>query len=266
MSFFWIAGIVVLGGSLASVGGLLLARRCIDFEKLRPSHDVGGYLLSVVGTLYAVLLGFVVVDTMQQYQHARGVTETEANTLADIFIMANRLHEPERSKIQVACRSYIDQVIDTEWSQMSCGNFCLVSREKAVDLMKMLVDFAPQSDIEKSLYPSLVQESSTFWQNRQSRLLSAQNHLPLFEWTVLILGAFIVIVFTFFFGLEHLKLQVLMTGLLGTLISLNFALLLFFAYPFNSDLGIQADAFKSVEDVFGNKSVVMAKKGAMSQK
>lgn len=243
---------MVFGGGLAAVGGLLMARRCFDFEKLRPSHDVGGYLLSVVGTLYAVLLGFVVVDTMQQYQHARLVTEMEANTLADVFVMAKRLREPARAKIQAACRKYIDQVVDTEWSQMSCGGYCPVSRDKAVDLMRMLVDFVPQNDIEKSLYPSLVQESSAFWQNRQSRLLSAQNHIPLFEWTVLILGAFIVIVFTFFFGLEHLKLQVLMTGLLGMLISLNFSLLLFFAYPYNSDLGIQADAFKSVQDVFGS--------------
>jgi hypothetical protein len=126
MSFFWIAGIIVLGGTCASVAGLLLARKCINFEELRPSHDVGGYLLSVVGTLYAVLLGFVVVDTMQQYQHARQVTEMEAGTLADVFIMANRLHEPNRSKIQTACSNYINQVIETEWSQMSCGKYCPV--------------------------------------------------------------------------------------------------------------------------------------------
>jgi hypothetical protein len=253
MSILWIVLAVVFAGGLASVGGLLLARKCVGFETLRPSHDVGGYLLSVVGTLYAVLLGFVVVDTMQQYQHARSVTEMETNTLADIFVMANRLHEPDRSKIQSACQSYVEQVIDTEWSQMSCGSYCPISRKKAVDLMKMLVDFAPHDDTEKALYPILVQESSVFWQNRQSRLLSAQNHLPLFEWVVLILGALIVIIFTFCFGLEHLRLQVLMTGLLGTLISLNFSLLLFFAYPYNSYLGIQADAFKSVEEVFGSK-------------
>jgi hypothetical protein len=252
MSFIWVASAVVAGGTLTSVGGLLLARKCIDFEKLRPSHDVGGYLLSVVGTLYAVLLGFVVVDAIQQYQHARRVTEMEANTLADVFVMASRLNEPARSNIQSACRNYIDQVVDTEWSQMSCGNYCPVSREKAVNLMKMLVNFTPRSDAEKSLYQPLVQESSSFWQNRQARLLSAQNHLPVFEWIALILGALIVIVFTFFFGLENLKVQILMTGLVGMLISINFSLLVFFAYPFKSDLGIEADAFKSVEDVFGS--------------
>jgi hypothetical protein len=186
VSFFWIAGLVVLGGTSASIAGLLLVRKAIGFEKLRPSHDVGGYLLSVVGTLYAVLLGFVIVDAMQQYQHARQVTEMEADTLADVFVMANRLHEPQRSKIQSACRSYIDQVMETEWSKMSHGTYCPISRGKAAYLMKLLVDLTPEGDIEKSLYPSFVYESSLFWQNRQARLLSAENHLPVFDflfWT-----------------------------------------------------------------------------------
>ncbi len=251
MSFLWIAGLIVLCGSLGAIAGLLWVRKFVTFEKLRPSHEVGGYLLSVVGTLYAVLLGLVVVDAMQQYQHARCVTEMEANTLADIFVMANRLHEPERSKIQLACRNYIGQVITSEWIHMKCGGYCPIARGRAVGLMTMLVAFTPESEIEKALYPALVQESSVFWQNRQARLLSAQNHLPAFEWVILILGGFIVVIFTFCFGLEHFKLQLLMTGLLGTLLSLNFALLLFFAYPFNSELGIQANAFMAVEDVFG---------------
>jgi hypothetical protein len=255
MNFFWIATAVIFSGTFASVAGLLLARKCINFQDLRPSHDVGGYILSVVGTLYAVLLGFVIVDTMQQYQHAKQVTQMEADTLADIFIMATQLHEPLRSRVQTACKSYIDQVIETEWYQMSCGKSCPASRDKAVNLMRTLVELAPNSDAEKLLYPSLVQESSLFWQNRQARLLTAENHLPLFEWAVLFLGAIIVIVFTFFFGLERVKLQVLMTALLGMLISLNFSLLLFFAYPYNSDLGIKADAFKSVEDVFTDKDL-----------
>jgi H+/Cl- antiporter ClcA len=252
MSFLWITSLIVLCGSLGSIAGLLWVRKFITFEKLRPSHDVGGYLLSVVGTLYAVLLGLVVVDAMQQYQHAKCVTEMEANTLSDIFVMANRLHEPERSKIQLACRNYIGQVISSEWLHMKCGGYCPIARGRAVELMKMLVAVNPENEIEKALYPALVQESSVFWQNRQARLLSAQNHLPAFEWVILILGGFIVIIFTFFFGLEHFELQLLMTGMLGTLLSLNFALLLFFAYPFNSELGIQANAFKAVEDIFSN--------------
>ncbi len=249
----WTAAIVIGGSTALSVTGLLLARKFISHTSLRPSHEVGGYLLSVVGTLYAVLLGFVVVDAMQQYQHARQVTETEADNLADVFIMASRLPEPKRSEIQKLCRNYVEQVMQTEWAEMGHGSYCPLSREKAVDLMESLVNFTPKTETEKLLYPLMVQESSTFWQNRQARLLSADSHLPMFEWVALIAGAFIVILFTFFFGLENLRLQGLMTAFLAMLISLNFSLLIFFAYPFNGELAIQADAFKSVETVFSHK-------------
>jgi hypothetical protein len=200
-----------------------------------------------------VLLGFVVVDAMQQYQHARQVTETEADNLADIFVMAGRLPEPKRTEIQDRCRNYVDQVMRTEWELMSHGDYCPLSREKAVDLMESLVDFTPQTETEKLLYPLMVQESSIFWQNRQSRLLSADSHLPMFEWVALIAGAIIVMAFTFFFGLENLRMQAIMTAFLAMLISLNFSLLLFFAYPFNGELAILPDAFKSLEAVFAHK-------------
>ena len=249
-----IASLIIVGTTVLSVGGLLLARKLVNFQSLRPAHDVGGYLLSVIGTLYAVLLGFVVVDAMQQYQHARQITEVEADTLADVYVMANRLPEPKRSEIQTLCHHYVDQVMATEWAAMSQGGFCPLARDKAVNLMQSLVSFTPQTETEKLLYPIMVQESSVFWQNRQARILSADNHLPLFEWVALVAGAVIVILFTFFFGLENLKLQVIMTAFLAILVSLNFSLLLFFAYPFNGDLMIRKRAFQSTESLFTKES------------
>lgn len=245
-----VSSFVIVTVTLLSIGGLLLARKLVNFQSLRPAHDVSGYLLSVVGTLYAVLLGFVVVDAMQQYQHARQITEVEADTLADVFVMAGRLPEPKRTEIQTLCRHYVDQVMATEWAAMSEGNFCPIAREKAMNLMESLVSFTPQTETEKLLYPLMVQESSVFWQNRQARILSADNHLPMFEWVALVAGAIIVILFTFFFGLENLKLQLIMTAFLAILVSLNFSLLLFFAYPFNGDLMIRANAFKSTASLF----------------
>lgn len=39
-------------------------------QRLRESHEVGKYFLSIAGTLYAVLLGLVVVDAMSKFKEA----------------------------------------------------------------------------------------------------------------------------------------------------------------------------------------------------
>jgi hypothetical protein len=242
--------LLVLGSGLIAVVGLLLARKTVNFEKLRSSHDVGGYLLAVAGTLYSVLLGLVVVDAMQNHHHAREITERETYNLADVFLLAQRLPEPKRTEIRKLCSSYTQSVIDTEWPLMSSATYCPIAEAKAIDLMELLMDFAPRGENEKDLYPQMVQEASQFWQNRQSRLNIAEKGIPTAEWVVLIAGALIVIFFTYLFGLENFRLQVIMTALVAILISLNLVLLLLFAYPFSGDLSIQSDAFNTVKGIF----------------
>jgi len=253
-NFYVFAGLLVLGATFLSVLGLLATRKVVNFEKLRSSHDVGGYLLSVVGTLYAVLLGLVVVDAMQQFQNAREVTEKETNTLADIFIMAKRLPEPTGSRVRKMCSDYANQVVNTEWSQMHCSTYCSVAREMAVDLMAALIDFEPQTENQKALYPQMLQEASQLWQSRQARINIALKGVPAIEWTVLIAGAVITVFFTYFFGLEDLKLQLIMTAMVAMLISLNLMLVLYFGYPFGGSMSIQTDSFKSVQRIFKSEA------------
>src|SRR6516225_3121891 len=161
------AVLVIIFSTLLAAIGLLITRRLMNQKTLKESHDVGGYLLSVIGTLFAVLLGLVVVDAMQSYQRARDIVERESNCLTDVLILSDRLPEPRRSKVRNMCADYADQVVDTEWSQMSCASYCPIAREKAISLMQALMDFEPKTENEKALYPQMVQEASEFWQNRE---------------------------------------------------------------------------------------------------
>ncbi|MBX9721305.1 MAG: hypothetical protein K2X81_07925, partial [Candidatus Obscuribacterales bacterium] len=56
-------GIYIVGGStLLALAGMFIVRRKIARSTLEACHEVGGILLSVIGTLYAILLGLIVVN------------------------------------------------------------------------------------------------------------------------------------------------------------------------------------------------------------
>lgn len=244
------AFLLVLGSVVVSVAGLLVTRKVVHYEKLEPNHEVGGHLLAIVGTLYAVLLGLIVVDAMQQFQTARDIVERESNNLVDVYILAKELPEPRRTEVRQMCSEYAHRVIDVEWNLMQEGSYCPVARSMAVGLMEKLMDFEPKTENEKALYPQMVQEASQFWQSRQARISMADKGIPLVEWITLVVGAVITIFFTYFFGMQNLRLQMIMVGMVATLIALNLALVLMFAYPFSGDLSIQDGAFKSVLGIF----------------
>ena len=48
---------IILGGIIAAIILVAAVRKMFSKDILRQAHDITGNLLSVVGTLYAVLLG-----------------------------------------------------------------------------------------------------------------------------------------------------------------------------------------------------------------
>jgi len=251
-SIYFYAFLLVLGSVSMAIIGLLVTRKLLTLEKLKQSHDVGGYFLAVVGTLYAVLLGLVVVDAMQRYQVAQSISEQEAASLVDVFVLSAQLPKEMRMKVEDMCNEYASQVIRTETGAMKNGTYCPLAREKAIDLMRELMDFEPKSENEKALYPQLVQEASAFWQNRQKRITMAGAGLPTMEWIVLIAGAFFTVFFTYFFVVDELRLQIVMTGIVAILISLNLSLIFVFEHPFAGDENLSSQAFDSVKGVFAH--------------
>jgi hypothetical protein len=190
---------------------------------------------------------------MEKFQTARDVTERESNKLADVFILASKLPEPKRTQVQKLCHDYAEQVVDIEWKDMADGAYCPQARRLAVGLMKAVIDFEPVTENQKALYPQMVEDASEVWQCRRTRTNLASHGVPAIEWITLIAGAVITVFFTFFFGLENLRLQMTMTFMVALLIALNMYLVVLFGYPFSGDLSISTDSFKTTLMIFENR-------------
>lgn len=236
--------LLVLSATGVSVLGLLGARKVFDLQKLRESHEVGGYLLSVVGTLYAVLLGLIVVDAMAKFQNARTVTEEEANNLADVFVLAASLPKELCEHVRQDCIDYTNRVIKNEWPMMDKGKVDAEARKIIVHMNVELSTFEPQTENQKAIYPLLLSAASDVWHTRRERTNFAIHGPPIVEWVSLVIGSIITVFFTYFFNSQHLKLQVVMTSMVALLISLNLFLFLLFSYPFSGDVCVGPDPFE----------------------
>src|ERR1700752_4334329 len=67
---------------------------------------------------------------------------------------------------------------------------------------------------------------------RRSRLIAAEGAVPDVIWLVLLGGAAVTIAFTFFFGMESLRAQTVMTGLLALLIFSELLVVIVIDRPF----------------------------------
>lgn len=238
-------GLFTVGGVvLAGLALLMAGRRLFMEHELRGGHDATGNMLAIVGTLYAVLLGLIVVDAMTQFEQTMECVQQESNCLADIFLIAQRLPEPHRSRLRGLCRTYANEVVQLEWPAMEQARMSVQARTTALAIIRSLDDLDPHDEGEKAVYPLLLEQMRELWDHRRERGRAAQYGIPAVEWAVLLIGAAVVLFFLGLFHVEHWHLQAVIATLTSLVIGLNLYLVALFGYPFAGDLTVASRPFE----------------------
>lgn len=237
--------VVVLAGVAIAVALVLVLQRCFDRDVLRATNGATGNLLAVVGTLYAVMLGLVVVDAMVRFERAIDVVQAESTSLADIHLMAERLPAEVRTRVQTACRDYAVKVVEREWRAMADrGEPDIEARRAGLRILRSLDGFEPVSEAEKALYPMIIGEMHEAWDRRRERISTAHDGIPAVEWVALLLGALVTVTLGGLFPFEHVRFHVMLTALAALVMVLNLYLVSLFGYPFAGDLRVSDLPFR----------------------
>ena len=245
---------IILGGIIAAIGLVAAVRKMFSKDILRQAHDITGNLLSVVGTLYAVLLGLVVVDALVRFEHAIDVVQQESNSLADIFLLAERLPAAQRERIQESCRTYARQVVEDEWPAMARGHASPAARKTAFALARSLDGFEPVTEGQKAVFPMLLEQIRELWDFRRERVGTAEFGIPAVEWFVLIVGGAVTVIFAGLFRAESVSLQRFLTALAALVMGLNLYLVALFGYPFSGELTVSSRPFQTDIAIFEGRA------------
>ncbi|PWU00052.1 MAG: hypothetical protein C5B53_04525 [Candidatus Melainabacteria bacterium] len=246
-SFLSLSFILFISIALAILG-LLLVRHYVDHQTLNSHHDVAGYLLSIVGTLYAVVLGLIVVGSLNTFDKARITVASEANALHNIFHLAQGLPSPTGEQLRSDCVIYAKTMIDDEWKSMEYGKSSQQAHAIIAAIWKMVIHFQPHNQDETDLHSSILAELNVLANNRHLRLTAAEPAYDWIIWSILIFGGVVLVVFTYFFGVEKLAVQILMTVLVTIALALNLFIVALFGYPYSGDVKVAPTPFE--EDLY----------------
>jgi len=251
--------VLVIGGiCLLSLGGLELVERFVPADSRRPHNDVAGFIYAALGVIYAVLLALVVIAVWEEYDAASVTGEQEANAVAEIFWLGNRLPEPEGAHLQELARSYAEDVIDEEWPLMEQGEAPLMTKMAETpagwalidEIRASLQDFQPRTQADEQLYAEGLDQVQRLADARRMRLVAAEEGIPVVLWSVLIFGGVAAIGFTYLFGLENTWAHRLMVVTLAAVIGLVLFTIGALEHPFSGGARIGTEAFDLVLERF----------------
>ncbi|CAN5295512.1 hypothetical protein BH10CYA1_BH10CYA1_28790 [soil metagenome] len=228
-----------------SIGGLLGVRRWLQATDLKVHHDVTDPLSQVVGMMFAILIGFMVSDAMQRFEEARATVQQEAASLADLFNLSGGLPKPMRDQLRSSCITYAEQIINNEWPLLTEKKISVPTIKTYRSIWQQCITFMPTGEGESNIQQIMLNSLTNMSDARRLRIEALHNGLPFALWWVLLVGGLSTIIFTYFFGVKNIKLQVIMTGIVTMVICLNIFLLASFDDPFSGDVMIHPSAFEA---------------------
>lgn len=207
--------------SAASVLGLLVFRRCVPLDALRPASDAIGNYLQTVGGIYAVLLAFVVYVVWGQFNEARGYLDREATALVDLHRTASALPSRSRTEIQRGLRGYVDAVLRDEWPAMAAGDDATLDRvgELLEQVWIAIHACRPCNDCQHTVYGEVLSRFNQLTDLRTSRLSAARARIPVAMTILLYNGAVLTVGSVYLLAFDQAWLHAVVTAALAGAIS-----------------------------------------------
>jgi hypothetical protein len=226
---------------------MVALNRLWPWEKRHTHNDIIGWQLSILGTTYAVILGFMLYTVWTDFGAADVNAEGEASALGNVYRLADGLPVEQRIQLQGLCRSYADIVIHKDWPDMAADTTPEASHQTNQDMWKTLMSVKTETPTEIIAEDHAISELSTLTQHRRIRILQNAFRLPKVLWCVLIIGGAVTVASASTFGSENRALHGLQVLAFSLLIALVLVAVADIDRPFQGSVHVSDFAFRRVQ-------------------
>jgi hypothetical protein len=206
---------------------------------------VAGFLIAVVGVIYAVLLAFVVIVSWEKFNDAESITGQEASVLRSMYRDAAELPPPASTTMRALVLEYADDVAHREWAIMAEGSASDPHVTGVLDRMSATLGTVATAPAP-AFVPSEIDRLDQLVALRSQRLDYVDQGLPGVLWVALLLGAVVTVGFAMIFGLQRAGLHLLMVGSLAALIGVLLFVITVIDFPFQGSVRVEPHAMERV--------------------
>jgi hypothetical protein len=170
--------------------------------------------------------------------------ELEANSLVNLYRLADGLPDASRIEVQKLARSYAQVAIDKDWPEMERGLVPTESVGLTSMIEKALMISTPDGSRASSVVlDHAITELSALTTCRRTRLLESALSLPAILWFVLIVGGILTIGSSCMFGSQNRVLHGVQVVFFSLLVALVLLAIADINRPFRGAVHVADDAF-----------------------
>ncbi len=227
-----------------SISLLHIVRRCTHCKMRKGHNDVVASIFNKAGTVFGIILAFVVVILWQEYNKSVDLALKEGTEALELYQDLSLY--PDQKQATGAIKSLVhfaELVVKDEYPAMAKMKTSPITEQAMTKLRNELLHINPQNLQEQILYTKLLKDLENLSKLRQERLADMESSLPGIFWGALIIGAIITITFSIVLGAENFCLHASLASMLAVILATTFFLIIELDYPFTGELSAKPKSY-----------------------
>jgi hypothetical protein len=240
--------LILIAAMTGSLLFMLLTNHLWPTNERYAREDLIGWQLNILGSTYAVILGFMFYTVWTNFTAADLNVDLEASAVRNVYRLAAGLPDVQRLRLQQQSRAYVAAVIEDDWPNMARGDVPEKSHWINQSMWGTLTSVTSATPAQLVAEDHALSELSTMTQLRRTRLLQSVSRLPAILWGMLLMGGFLSIISVDLFGSRYLWLHAFQVVSLTLLLTLAMLVIADLNYPFRGWVHISSLAFVRAQE------------------
>jgi hypothetical protein len=188
-----VMAVTVIGVAAGCIAFLWVGRRSPWNERFAEEVRAHDEAFEFLGTAYAVLLAFVVIQAYTSYDDAKSGAEVEAEAVLQLSRTAEAFDPSQLERLEGVLVCYGRAVIHHAWPAMEEEMASPVVNDWGTRFRQEALGTHVNTFVQRAAFRQLLEEQDQRIEGRRERLAEAIRVVPAPLWLVLALGAFLTI-------------------------------------------------------------------------
>lgn len=244
----WEAVLLFLAGiPLLAVALQAAIRKVLPPDRSKAQNDVAGFLVAVIGVVYAVTIGFSIDDQWDNFTEVRKGVFEEAFVAGSVARGSTVMGAAGRRDVTEAVVSF-DRAVVASWPTKLDQSREQPSEEQALrHVFDTVGDLRPASEAQEAYVDGAMQQLLQVSVLNTDRHNDARTaHLAGPMWIAVILTSAVALFFSLMFGMDSPWLHYGMIAGVAMVIGVNLFLVVLLEYPLVGALSVDSSSFQAM--------------------
>jgi hypothetical protein len=247
-----VAVVLIVGLPALAIIAKVFIKRHVKSLTTDTHNEVAGFLVAIVGVVYAVVVGFTIVSLYEASVTANDDVSTEAADLLQLHEGNFVLGPSTSARIDADVISYAKAVV-RNWESISEGNPNPQVQSSLDDIYTTLGSYVPHTVAQMQFLDQSITDVDALSQARNARLLESREagSLPLVLWIGILLASVVTLAFALLFSLDNVRVAYAMVAGVAVVLAVNIFVLVELTYPFLGSVAVGPEKFVEVVRLTG---------------